>query len=148
LAEAAEQTERRYQITLRAKRKMPENRLWDLAHQVILMTGHSGATITRSSHSIDIVAPGVSKLNVLKRLREKTGTAPLLTIGDRGRWPGNDYELLREPYSLSVDEISVDPDTCWNLAQRGQRGVAGTLDYLRGLRADGDRLRFSGTALL
>ncbi|UTP39795.1 HAD hydrolase family protein [Phenylobacterium sp. LH3H17] len=146
LADAADQTDRRYQITLEAKRAMPENRLWDLAHQVVLMTDHQDARITRSSHSIDIVAAGVSKLNVLERVRVVVGAAPLLTIGDRGRWPGNDYELLREPYALSVDEISVDPTTCWNLAVRGQRGVAATLDYLRALRPDGGCLRFDPAA--
>jgi hypothetical protein len=146
LADAATQTNRRFQITLENKRSLPENRLWDLAHEVILMIGLHGAKITRSGHSIDIVAEGVSKLAVLERLRETTGEAPLITIGDRGRWPGNDYELLREPHALSVDEVSVDPNTCWNLAHVGQRGIAVTLDYLRCLHADGDRLRFQSAS--
>ncbi len=147
LAEAADQTDRRFQITLQAKRAMPENRLWDLAHQVILLTGSTETTITRSSHSIDILAPGVSKLNVLARLRERTGDAPILSIGDRGRWPGNDYELLRGAFALSVDEISVDPASCWNLAECGQRGVAATLEYLRALEAHRGALRFRQNAL-
>jgi fructoselysine-6-P-deglycase FrlB-like protein/trehalose-6-phosphatase len=147
LAEAADQTDRRFQITLQAKRAMPENRLWDLAHQVVLLTGTTGAAITRSSHSIDIVASGISKLNVLARLRERIGDAPVLSIGDRGRWPGNDYELLRGSFSLSVDESNVDPATCWNLAECGQRGVAVTLDYLRGLESHGGALRFQPAAL-
>ena len=104
-------------------------------------------TITRSSHSIDILAPGVSKLNVLARLRERTGDAPILSIGDRGRWPGNDYELLRGAFALSVDEISVDPASCWNLAECGQRGVAATLEYLRALEAHRGALRFRQNAL-
>jgi hydroxymethylpyrimidine pyrophosphatase-like HAD family hydrolase len=147
LTEVADQTDRRFQITLQAKRAMPENRLWDLAHQVILLTGCTDATITRSSHSIDIVASGVSKLNVLARLRERTGHAPILSIGDRGRWPGNDYELLRGAFALSVDEISVDPATCWNLAECGQRGVAATLEYLRALESHSGALRFRQDAL-
>ena len=57
----------------------------------------------------------------------------MLIVGDRGRWPGNDYELLREPYSLGVDEVSVDPSTCWNLASPGQRGPSVTLEYLKAL---------------
>jgi fructoselysine-6-P-deglycase FrlB-like protein len=147
LADAADQTDRRFQITLQAKRTMPENRLWDLAHQVLLLTDRINASITRSSHSIDIVAPGVSKLNVLARLRERIGEAPILAIGDRGRWPGNDYELLRGDFALSVDEISVDPATCWNLAQCGQRGVAATLDYLCALEVKAGALRFGRKAL-
>jgi hypothetical protein len=56
--------------------------------------------------------------------------AQVLCIGDRGCWSGNDFDLLREPFSLSVDEVSPDPTTCWNLAPAGHRGVQATLDYL------------------
>ncbi len=146
LAHAASQEDQRFQITLRPKCTMPENRLWDLVQQMLLMTGRRDVTVTRSGHSVDILAPGVSKLNVLTRLRERVGTAPVLCIGDRGRWPGNDYELLREPFSLGVDEISVDPDTCWNLAPPGQRGTAVTLDYLQALEVAKGGLRFQPEA--
>lgn len=142
LADLAEQTDRRYQITLQARRATTESRLWDLAQQTVLLTGQRNVTITRSSHSIDIVSSGVSKLNVLKQLQSVTPDKAILTIGDRGRWPGNDYELLKEPLSLSVDELSVDPSTCWNLAPRGQRGISATLSYLRALRGVNGTLRF------
>lgn len=147
LAGRARQEDRPFQITLEAAREMPEGRLWDLARQVILMTGANDVRATRSSHSVDIVAAGVSKLNVVARVRELVGDAPILTIGDRGRWPGNDYELLREPFALGVDELSVDPATCWHLGDQGQRGPAVTLDYLSALRADGQRVRFVAGAL-
>ena len=147
LAESAEQHDRRFQITLQPKRMTPEGRLWDLAHQVILLGERQDLVVTRSSHSIDILAPRVSKLNVLRRMREWIGDASVLTIGDRGRWPGNDYELLREPFALSVDEISVDPTTCWNLAPPGQRGVVATIDYLAALEVNGRALRFARNAL-
>jgi hypothetical protein len=133
LADAVRQTDRRWQITLEAVRMLPEGRLWDLAQQVILMGGHR-VSVTRSSHSIDIVAAGVSKLNVVEHLRREVGDGPLLTMGDRGRWPGNDYELLRLPHALGVDEINVDPGTCWNLAPPGPRGAAVTLEYLAALQ--------------
>lgn len=145
LADLAEQTDRRYQITLEARRPTTESRLWDLAQQTLLLTGQRNVSIIRSSHSIDIVCPGVSKLNVVNRLRDPTTNAAVLTIGDRGRWPGNDYELLKEPFSLSVDEINVDPATCWNLAPRGQRGIIATLGYLRALHTVGDTLRFDAS---
>lgn len=137
LALAARQENRPFQITLEAVRVMPESRLWDLAHQVILMTG-AEVKVTRSSHSIDIVPAAISKLNVLAAIRRRVGDAPLLTIGDRGRWPGNDYELLRGPYSLGVDEVSIDPAACWNLAPPGQRGMTVTLEYLTALQVQGD----------
>ena len=147
LAKSAEQTDRRFQITLQPKRILPEDRLWDLANQVICLEDRQDVTVRRSSHSIDILAPSVSKLNVLRRMREDLGDAPILTIGDRGRWPGNNYELLREPFALSVDEISVDPKTCWNLALPGQRGLAATIDYLAALDVTGGGLRFRRNAL-
>lgn len=147
LSIVAVQTDRRFQITLEAKRPVPENRLWDLAHQAMLIQGVQDALITRSSHSVDIVGPGVSKLSVVAALRLMVGPEPVLAVGDRGRWPGNDYLLLREPFSLSVDEVSVDPDTCWNLAPRGQRGIAVTLEYLRELSVDQGTLAFREAAL-
>mgnify|MGYP001470829252 CR=1 FL=1 len=147
LAHAVKQTDRPYQITLEAMQVLPESRLWDLAHQVILITGTTDVSVTRSSHSIDIVPAEISKLTVVERLHERVGDTPILTIGDRGRWPGNDFELLRGPYSLGVDEISVDPETCWNLAQSGQRGPTATLEYLRALEATAGRLRFCDGSL-
>lgn len=142
LADIANQTDRRYQITLEARRPTTEGRLWDLAQQTLLLTGQRHLTITRSSHSVDVVAPNVSKLNVLLRLQADHPGTNWLAIGDRGRWPGNDYELLKTPYALSVDELSVDSETCWSLAPRGQRGAEVTLIYLRALVSDGASFRF------
>ena len=147
LADTAVQTDRKFQITLEAKPGMAENRLWDIAQQVVRATRSTYVGVTRSSHSIDIVAAGTSKLTVLAKLRSQVGEVPILAIGDRGRWPGNDYELLQEKFSLSVDETSVDPDSCWNLASLGQRGVAATLEYLRGLKGGSGAARFTKKAL-
>jgi fructoselysine-6-P-deglycase FrlB-like protein len=146
LADGASQTDRHWQITLESRRVMPEGRLWHLAQQVIQM-GHHPVSVTRSSHSVDIVAAGVSKLKVAERLLALDGDGPLLSIGDRGRWPGNDYELLREPWALGVDEVSVDPATCWNLAPPGQRGAAVTLEYLAALLPNGGGFRLDPDAL-
>ena len=126
---------------------MRECRLWDLAHQVIQTSGIQGVAVTRSSHSVDIVAPGVSKMNVVRRLREAVGDEPILVIGDRGRWPGNDHELLSEPFALGVDEISTDPATCWHLGQPGQRGPMVTFEYLSALEVQDGRLRFGAGSL-
>lgn len=142
LAGSAKQTNRRYQITLEPRQFMAENRLWDIAHQLILRTGCREAIVTRSSHSVDIIASGVSKTNVINLVKERNPGSQILTIGDRGRWPGNDYDLLNAPMGLSVDEVSVDPVTCWNLAQPGQRGIAVTRSYLEALEAVDGGLRF------
>jgi len=93
---------------------------------------------------MDVVAPGVSKQSVVDRVGQLVpgrGDAPILCVGDRGLWPGNDYALLGTPHSLSVDEVSPDPGSCWNLARPGRRGPPVALDYLEHLEADGEALR-------
>lgn len=147
LSECRRQQDRPFQITLEATRVMAVSRLWDLAHHFIRTTGAHGVTVTCSSHSVDVVAPGVSKLNVVRRLRETVGDDPVLAIGDRGRWPGNDHELLGGPFALGVDEISPDPATCWHLGEPGQRGPAVTLEYLSALEAQEGRLKFKEGSL-
>jgi len=96
---------------------------------------YSDIQLLESSHSIDIILrPQVSKLNILQHclnICERKGLATnIVCIGDKGRYPGNDYELLATEYSLSVDEVSSDPDTCWNLSELGYKGKLSCLTYL------------------
>ena len=147
LSESVCQEDRPFQVTVEATRVMPEGRLWDLVHHVILLTGTDDVGVTRSGHSVDIVAAGVSKLNVVRYLHETVGDGPILAIGDRGRWPGNDHELLSGSFALGVDEISVDPATCWHLGDPGQRGPTVTLDYLSALEMHDGRARFAAGSL-
>jgi hypothetical protein len=51
-------------------------------------------------------------------------------LGDRGRWPGNDFDLLSDVLGLSVDEVSSDPLQCWNLAPPGLLGPQAAVYYL------------------
>ena len=146
LANGAEQIDRRFQITLVAKRAMPMDRLWEIVNHVACMMS-AKVTITCSSHSVDILAPNVSKKNVVSWLHGDVGDLPLLTIGDRGRWPGNDFELLQENFSLSVGEVSVDASTCWNLALPGQLGTVATLDYLTSLESRNGSIQFRKKSL-
>lgn len=146
IAEFACMEERSSQITLEAT-GMRKRRLWELALQVVLKTGIPRVTVTRSGHSVDIVAPGVSKLSVVRQLRETVGDEPVLVIGDRGRWPGNDHDLLSQPFALGVDEISGNPATCWHLGKPGQRGPTVAFDYLSALTARDGRLKFEVGAI-
>lgn len=133
LKHIAKISSRRHQITVEPLGKIQEGRLWDIINQLINSSGNN-YVVVRSSHSVDILQRGVSKSNVLNRIRaaiEESGS--ILVIGDRGRWPGNDFALLEEPLSLSVDEVSSDPHKCWNLSSAGQRGISVTLQYLQGL---------------
>jgi len=102
---------------------------------VLLKKNVADIQMLESSHSCDIVVKSkASKLNVLSPCIElaKKHNLPseFVCIGDRGRWPGNDAELLSQPYSLSVDEVSSDIMSCWNLSGPGKKNVEATLDYL------------------
>lgn len=109
--------------------------------------GPSGVQVVRSSHSVDITAPGVSKRlvasTIAEMLRLREGRRDVLCIGDRGKWPGNDYALLAEPFSLSVDEVSPNPATCWNLLPPGMSGAEAAVVYLRALEAGRGFCRFA-----
>jgi hypothetical protein len=98
----------------------------------------AGVRIVVSSHSLDVLGARPGKGALVTWLREQIGEGrEVLCIGDRGAWPGNDYALLAEPVSLSVDEVSSLDETCWNLAPRGVSGPDASLLYLRALKARG-----------
>lgn len=120
------------QITVFPK-AFAEAEVWDILQQ---LCGAQKQALVRSTHSVDILGTGVSKLNLIASVAEelsRTGGGEILRIGDLGRWPGNDYQLLAHEYGLSVDQVSLDPKTCWNIAPAGHRGTQATLDYLGAL---------------
>jgi hypothetical protein len=123
--------------------------VFEEATRVVRRTASCGKiSIVTSGHSVDIIAAGVSKLNVISRLIRDLGLAnngadSVLCIGDRGRLPGNDADLLCHPLSLSVDEVNSDPATCWTLAEPGRRFDLACLEYLNRLRPTKQGLRFS-----
>lgn len=134
------------QIKVEPKKGTSIDFLWDLLQQLVGSLEIPGVSVLRSSHSIDVVAPEVSKRKVIDRVLEVLGgdkTVPILCVGDRGCWPGNDFSLLAGPYALSVDEVSPDPATCWNLASPGRRSSAACLEYLRRLNIRSGRVGFT-----
>jgi hydroxymethylpyrimidine pyrophosphatase-like HAD family hydrolase len=121
--------------------------VFDEAVRIVQKTGPTGISLVTSDHSVDIIAPGVSKSNVveevIRRLDLAIGEAvSVLCIGDRGRAPGNDADLLRYPLSLSVDEVSSDFATCWNIAEPGLRFDSACFEYLTRLCPDRAGMRF------
>jgi hydroxymethylpyrimidine pyrophosphatase-like HAD family hydrolase/fructoselysine-6-P-deglycase FrlB-like protein len=129
------------QIKIEVRKRENAEQVWALVQQIVLETAPN-ASLLRSSHSMDLVAPGVDKRNVVSRLREIVGDKhEILCIGDRGRFPGNDYQLLSVPVGLSVDECSPGPGSGWNLAPLGYRGPAACAAYLRALSVVGGRAR-------
>ena len=125
------------QITVRPKQIMRIASLWEEINSLVAMTGEHELKVIVSSHSVDVIPKSVSKQNLVSEMArvfaiEETS---ILRIGDSGRWPGNDFDLLRNPMGLSVRDVSSDTDSCWNLLPTRCTGVVGTLYYL-------DRLRF------
>ena len=93
--------------------------------------------VFRSGHSVDVIAKTTSKRAVLQQVRMLTNADAheVLCIGDKGRWPGNDSELLAEFPSLSVDEVSTDGETCWNLAPAGFVGPDALASYFSAIKS-------------
>jgi hypothetical protein len=142
----SERTCRRSQITVQMKEFAPVPLIWNVIHRVVHRLSIPGVEVLRSSHSIDVIAPGVSKQAIVDRVGEMIYDSPspvALCIGDRGQWPGNDFALLNGPPSLSVDAVSSDPETCWNVALPGHRGMQAALDYLKSLQLRDGALRVS-----
>ena len=92
--------------------------------------------IVHSEHSLDILDPDVSKINVIEALKTLIGKKGenILVIGDQGQFGGNDFEMLNQPYSLSVNRISTSLTTCWNLSPPGLRGSKATLSILKSIK--------------
>ena len=124
-------TERPFQITLEWVESGSAEQLWFLTSALLAKAGLTTVRVVASSRSVDIIEAATSKLNVLKNMLG-AGSPPnnTLFIGDRPSWPGNDYELLAQPGSLSVDEVGCDLETGWNLAPAGVTGSAALVHYL------------------
>lgn len=119
------------QVSLQPTSPAASEIVWRVA--LDLVQTHSDLKIVRSSHSVDILTQPASKKALLKGLSELASPKLVLSIGDMGRWPGNDHDILATQHSLSVDEVSTATGSCWNLAPVGYRGVQATVYYLDSL---------------
>jgi hypothetical protein len=99
--------------------------------------------VRRSGHTVDVVARGASKLDVVERVR--AGVLPrlgIVTIGDQGQAQGNDHTFLAHPLGLSVEQASSRFDGCWNVAPAGSRRTDALLRYLAGFYATPEGVRW------
>jgi len=123
------------QLTIEIKEIDIGNLIKNVLLDLIAKFDFKDIKVLQSSHSIDVILNTVSKLDILKEcvnLAKKQNRDPkFLCIGDCGKWPGNDYQLLSSEFSLSVDQVSSDPNTCWNLASPGIKNIDATMEYLR-----------------
>lgn len=91
----------------------------------------SGLKMVVSSHSVDVIPENVTKSNIMQFFGANNDISKeYLFIGDSGQIGGNDFEMLKEEYSLSVDQVSKSLDTCWNFAPAGKRNLLATRYYL------------------
>jgi len=133
---------RRTQLTINMTHPSLFDHAWPLVQSLISLQEYSGLKALRSLHSWDIIAQSTSKKVVHQTLENiASQKTEILCIGDRGRWPGNDCELLGHTYALGVDEVSVDTNSAWNLAPSGVYGVAATIFYLRAIELENNIFR-------
>lgn len=102
----------------------------EICNEIILNNHLDRLHIWSSSHSLDIVVSTKASKTAVKEISEH-----VLVIGDRGDYEGNDFEMLSLPYSLSVDKVSRNLYSCWNLAPRDLRGLDVIKYYLRRIKA-------------
>lgn len=123
------------QLTIEFKSEFSQNDKFSIL-QYIQTSDISGILCVESGHSIDIIIrPDVSKLNVVRFIEKyRKDDDQILTMGDKGKFPGNDFELLSHEFSLSVDEVSSDKDSCWNLVPTELSSAEATLFYLKKIK--------------
>lgn len=124
--------ERSLQLSIEGKMSQTESQLvYDTCREIIWDKQMKGIRVWCSSHSMDIVVyHEVSKLRVIED-PEHT-----LCIGDYGTVEGNDYEMLTSKYSLSVDRVSKNSESCWNIVPSGMKGLDAALYYMSHMKAN------------
>lgn len=124
--------ERSLQLSIEGEMTQTESQLvYETCREIIWDKQMKDIRIWRSSHSMDIVVyHEVSKQRVIED-PERT-----LCIGDYGTVEGNDYEMLTSKYSLSVDRVSKNAESCWNIAPSGMKELDATLYYLSRMKAN------------
>lgn len=124
--------ERSMQLSIEGKMSQTESLLvYETCREIIWDKQMKCIRVWQSSHSMDIVVyREVSKLRVIED-PEHT-----LCIGDYGTVEGNDYEMLTSKYSLSVDRVSKNAESCWNIAPSGVKGLDATLFYISRMKAN------------
>jgi HAD superfamily hydrolase (TIGR01484 family) len=127
-----------FQVSVRFREGLPTEHMWWVIADSLRQDGLTTSTMYRSKHSVDILAPDVSKARLIEQiiLKYKLDPYEILTMGDQGAWPGNDSALLEHRFSLSVDMPSRRIDRGWKLAPSHKRDVDATLWYLERIKIE------------
>jgi Sucrose-6F-phosphate phosphohydrolase len=121
-----------HQVSVRFRPGIEAQGMWFVIVDALRHAGVDISNVVRSRHSVDILAPGISKSKLITRLIKSHKLDPyhVLTMGDQGAWPGNDSSLLDHKFSLSVATPSRKLDRGWKFAPAHKRDVDATLWYL------------------
>ena len=127
---------RRNQLTLKPANGLSLLRAWRATRECLDRHGMGSICVWLSSHSVDVLGPRCSKVNVVSHVAEMAMCSQdaVLRIGDRGSRPGNDWQMLTAPLGISVGDCSSDMETCWNFLPPGLHGARGTSYLLRQIR--------------
>ncbi len=137
--EGVKTTLRPSQLTVEAAGVLGLSRSFGEIHELLESdVAYDGLRAVTSTHSIDVLAETATKISVVRLLEHAASSGDVLALGDSGRWPGNDFELLGYEHSLSCDVVSSHPSTCWNLLPAGMSGCMGALAYLASFRTAGN----------
>jgi fructoselysine-6-P-deglycase FrlB-like protein/hydroxymethylpyrimidine pyrophosphatase-like HAD family hydrolase len=125
-----------HQVSVRFRSGIEAQGMWFVIVDALRQAGVDFSNVVRSRHSVDILAPGISKSKLITRLIKEHKLDPyqVLTMGDQGAWPGNDSSLLDHRFSLSVATPSRKLDRGWKLAPAHKRDVDATLWYLETIK--------------
>ena len=135
-------------LSIRPSRAIDLSKLRHLIHETL----DGRLTVRRvveSAHSVDILGELASKLRVVDSVVERTPSedaSTVIRLGDQGAWNGNDYDLLATGPSLSVNRVSADLSTCWNISSPGLRSSLAAAEYLRALKKRGRGFVFCTTS--
>ncbi|MCP9749493.1 hypothetical protein [Ferruginibacter sp. HRS2-29] len=137
-----------HQITIEICDKENWQKVRQSVIDFIISLNEQNIQVLESSHSMDVInQKNTNKLNIIKEcttlVNESKLARNILCIGDKGRWPGNDHQLLSTPHSLSVDEVSASKDSCWNLAEPSVKNILATQYYLSLMKKSSEGFRFN-----
>jgi fructoselysine-6-P-deglycase FrlB-like protein len=124
-----------HQVSVRFRPGIEAQGMWFVIADALRQAGVDFSNVVRSRHSVDILAPGISKSKLITHLIQSHKLDPyqVLTMGDQGAWPGNDSSLMDHKFSLSVATPSRKLDRGWKLAPAHKRDVDATIWYLEAI---------------
>lgn len=122
-----------WQVSVRFSEGLSTDMMWFVIGDALRQAGLDLSRMVRSKHSIDILGTGITKSRLVAHIIQSSKIDPyeILTIGDQGAWPGNDYALLEHRFSLSVDLPSRRSDRGWKLAPSRIRNVDAAMWYMK-----------------